>query len=73
MRATDASHGHKPLLRGWTHAVSFPLMAIAGAALLVLAHLTLPHRVVMAVYVTALNVLLWRRLYRLAETKFALA
>jgi hemolysin III len=51
MRATDASHGHKPLLRGWTHAVSFPLMAIAGAALLVLAHLTLPHRVVMAVYV----------------------
>jgi NitT/TauT family transport system permease protein len=29
--------------------------------------------VVMAVYVTALNVLLWRRLYRLAATKFALA
>jgi NitT/TauT family transport system permease protein len=29
--------------------------------------------VVMAVYVTALNVVLWRRLYRLAATKFALA
>jgi NitT/TauT family transport system permease protein len=28
---------------------------------------------VMAVYVTGLNVLLWRRLYALAETKFALA
>jgi NitT/TauT family transport system permease protein len=28
---------------------------------------------VMAVYVTGLNVLLWRRLYHLAETKFALA
>ncbi len=28
---------------------------------------------VMAVYVTGLNALLWRRLYRLAETKFALA
>jgi NitT/TauT family transport system permease protein len=28
---------------------------------------------VMALYVTTLNVLLWRRLYRLAETKFALA
>ncbi len=28
---------------------------------------------VMAVYVTGLNALVWRRLYRLAETKFALA
>ena len=28
---------------------------------------------VMAVYVTGLNALLWRRLYQLAETKFALA
>ena len=28
---------------------------------------------VMAVYVTGINALLWRRLYRLAETKFALA
>jgi NitT/TauT family transport system permease protein len=28
---------------------------------------------VMAVYVTGLNALLWRRMYRLAETKFALA
>jgi NitT/TauT family transport system permease protein len=28
---------------------------------------------VMAVYVTGLNALLWRRLYRLAETRFALA
>jgi len=28
---------------------------------------------VMAIYVTSLNALLWRRLYRLAETKFALA
>jgi len=28
---------------------------------------------VMAIYVTGLNVLLWRRLYHLAETKFALA
>jgi NitT/TauT family transport system permease protein len=28
---------------------------------------------VMSIYVTGLNALLWRRLYRLAETKFALA
>jgi NitT/TauT family transport system permease protein len=28
---------------------------------------------VMAVYVTGLNALLWRRLYKLAETRFALA
>jgi NitT/TauT family transport system permease protein len=28
---------------------------------------------VMAIYVTGLNALVWRRLYRLAETKFALA
>jgi NitT/TauT family transport system permease protein len=28
---------------------------------------------VMCVYVTGLNALLWRRLYRLAETRFALA
>ena len=28
---------------------------------------------VMAVFVTGLNALLWRRLYRLAETKYALA
>jgi len=28
---------------------------------------------VMAIYVTGLNALLWRRLYKLAETKFALA
>jgi ABC-type anion transport system duplicated permease subunit len=27
----------------------------------------------MAIYVTGLNALVWRRLYRLAETKFALA
>ncbi len=26
----------------------------------------------MAIYVTGLNVLLWRRLYALAETRFAL-
>ncbi|MBO0832915.1 MAG: sulfonate ABC transporter permease, partial [Actinobacteria bacterium] len=28
---------------------------------------------VMAIYVTGLNALVWRRLYRLAETRFALA
>ena len=28
---------------------------------------------VMAIYVTGLNVLLWRRLYALAETRFALS
>ena len=28
---------------------------------------------VMAAFVTGLNALLWRRLYRLAETKYALA
>ena len=28
---------------------------------------------VMSLYVTGLNVLWWRRLYRLAETRFALA
>ena len=29
--------------------------------------------VVMALYVTAVNALLWRRLYKLAETKYALS
>jgi hemolysin III len=41
----------KPLLRGWTHAVSFPLMVIFGIGLLVLANVTLSGRLLLAVYV----------------------
>ena len=49
--ADGFAHASKPLLRGWAHAVSFPLMIVAGSAMLVLAHLTLPHRLLLAIYV----------------------
>jgi hemolysin III len=41
----------KPALRGWAHAVSFPIMLLAGIAMLVLAGATLPSRLLLAVYV----------------------
>jgi hemolysin III len=41
----------KPLLRGWTHAVSFPLMVVFGLGMLVLANATLSGRLLLAVYV----------------------
>ncbi len=51
----DATHDPasitKPLLRGWTHAVSFPLMLVFGLAMLVLANATLSGRLLLAVYV----------------------
>jgi hemolysin III len=42
----------KPLLRGWTHAVSFPLMVVFGVAMLVLANATPSGRLLLAVYVS---------------------
>lgn len=51
MEATDAPRAGTPLLRGWTHAVSFPLMVVAGTAMLVLVDATLPHRLLLAIYV----------------------
>lgn len=41
----------KPLLRGWAHAVSFPIMLTAGIAMLVAASTTLSSRLLLAVYV----------------------
>lgn len=41
----------KPLLRGWTHAVSFPLMLVFGLAMLVLVNATVSGRLLLAVYV----------------------
>ena len=51
MEHTDTLPLVKPLLRGWTHAVSFPLMVVAGAGLLVGANLTPHTRLLLAVYV----------------------
>lgn len=51
MERTDTLPLVKPLLRGWTHAVSFPLMVAAGAGLLVGANLTPHTRLLLAVYV----------------------
>lgn len=44
-------HAPKPLLRGWTHAVSFPLMLVLGIGMLVLANATLSSRLLLALYV----------------------
>ena len=41
----------KPLLRGWTHAVSFPLMLVFGLAMLVVVNATVSGRLLLAVYV----------------------
>jgi len=47
----DPGQVEKPLLRGWTHAVSFPLMLLSGAALLLLTQTRFPDRLLLAVYV----------------------
>ncbi len=47
----DTGHAAKPLLRGWTHAVSFPLMLLCGVGMLMLVHATFPDRLLLAVYV----------------------
>lgn len=39
-----------PLLRGWTHLVSFPLMVTCGIALVVLPHASLTDRLLLAIY-----------------------
>ena len=39
-----------PLLRGWTHLVSFPLMLICGIALVVLPHASVRDRIALAIY-----------------------
>ncbi len=51
VHAADTTLAAKPLLRGWTHAVSFPLMLIAGMALVVLVNSALPQRLLLGVYV----------------------
>ncbi|MCE9622958.1 MAG: hemolysin III family protein [Actinomycetia bacterium] len=40
-----------PLLRGWTHMVSFPLMLVCGIALVVYPHASLTDRMLLAIYV----------------------
>jgi hemolysin III len=47
-------HDHaatKPLLRGWSHAVSFPIWMLVGVALLIAAHVGLAGRLLLGVYV----------------------
>ncbi|MEQ1872952.1 MAG: hemolysin III family protein [Ilumatobacteraceae bacterium] len=39
-----------PLMRGWTHLVSFPLMVICGIALVVLPHASTRDRIALAIY-----------------------
>ena len=41
----------KPLLRGWTHVVSFPIMLVCGVGMILLANATMPHRLLLGVYV----------------------
>lgn len=48
---TDVSHPVRPLLRGWTHAVSFPLMVLFGLGLLALPNNTPGDKLLLAVYV----------------------
>ena len=51
----SAVHEHHtlpiPLLRGWTHLISFPLMLICGIALIVLPHTSVRDRIALAIYV----------------------
>ena len=47
----DTGHTAKPLLRGWTHAVSFPVMLLAGIAMLLVVQARFPDRLLLAVYV----------------------
>ena len=39
-----------PLLRGWTHLVSFPLMVVCGALLVLLPHASVKDRMALAIY-----------------------
>ena len=41
----------KPLLRGWAHAVSFPVWVLVGVSLLLFAHASATGRILLAVYV----------------------
>ncbi len=41
----------KPLLRGWTHVVSFPVMLVVGVSMILLANATLTGRLLLGVYV----------------------
>ncbi len=41
----------KPLLRGWSHLVSFPVWTIVGVSLVALANVALPGRLLLGVYV----------------------
>ncbi len=49
--AADLVTPPKPLLRGWTHAVSFPIMLVMGLAMILLANATMPSRLLLGVYV----------------------
>lgn len=46
----DTGHAPKPLLRGWTHAVSFPLMLLCGVGLVLLVRARFADRLLLAVY-----------------------
>ncbi len=51
MQRTDTAPADKPLLRGWTHAVSFPLMLVMGIAMILLTNATVAGRMLLGVYV----------------------
>ena len=51
VHSVDAAPLEKPLLRGWTHVVSFPVMLVAGVSMILLANATLTGRLLLGVYV----------------------
>lgn len=50
MDHTTLAHLPRPLLRGWSHAISFPLMVVVGTALVVWPQVPLSGRLLLTVY-----------------------
>ncbi len=57
MEHTLAAHLHRPLLRGWAHAVSFPVWVLFGAGLVAWARVPPSGRLVLTVYVVGTAVM----------------
>jgi len=51
------AHLQRPLLRGWAHAVSFPLWVVCGTALIAWAQVPTPGRLLLATYVAGTGVM----------------
>ena len=57
MERTAVAHLPRPLLRGWTHAVSFPVWVLMGAGLIAWAQVPLRGRLLLSVYVAGTGVM----------------